>query len=153
MLTGTGAMLVIGTMLALSVPLRRLSRRHGLTLSEGGLGIASFFWGVVVGGTSGAGIILLSMLMAVGLEGAAVIATDAAISVLIGIIKIGVFGAFGAVDARVVAVALLIGCVAFPGAFLAKALVDRLPVHVHTAILDAVVVCGGLLMVIGAMRA
>jgi uncharacterized membrane protein YfcA len=153
MLTGTGAMLVIGTMLALSVPLRRLSRRHGLKLSEGGLGIASFFWGVVVGGTSGAGIILLSMLMAVGLEGAAVIATDAAISVLIGIVKIGVFGAFGAVDARVVAVALLIGCVAFPGAFLAKALVDRLPVHVHTAILDAVVVCGGLLMVIGAMRA
>ena len=32
---------------------------------------------------------------------------------------------------------------AFPGAFLAKALVDRLPVHVHTAILDAVVIGGG----------
>ena len=32
-----GAMLVIGSMLMLSVPLRRLSRRHGLTLSDGGL--------------------------------------------------------------------------------------------------------------------
>jgi uncharacterized membrane protein YfcA len=151
MLTGTGAMLVIGSMLTLSVPLRRLSRQHGLVLSEKGLGISAFFWGVVVGGTSGAGIILLSLLMAVGLEGAAVIATDAAISVLIGIIKIGVFGVFGAVTAKVVAVALLIGCVAFPGAFLAKALVDRLPLHVHTAILDAVVIAGGLLMVIGAI--
>jgi hypothetical protein len=106
---------------------------------------------VVVGGTSGAGIILLSLLMAVGLEGAAVIATDAAISVLIGVVKIGVFGVFGAVTAKVVAVALLIGCVAFPGAFLAKALVDRLPLHVHTAILDAVVIAGGLLMVFGAL--
>ena len=85
-LTGTGAMLVIGGMMVLSVPLRRLSKRHGLTLSEGGLAAASFGWGVVVGGTSGAGIILLSMLMAVGLEGAAVIATDAAISVTIGVI-------------------------------------------------------------------
>jgi uncharacterized membrane protein YfcA len=151
-LTGRGAMLVIGSMLAVSVPLRRLSRRHGLSLSDRGLGVASFFWGVVVGGTSGAGIILLSMLMAVGLEGAAVIATDAAISVLIGVVKIGVFGVFGAVDAKVVAIALLIGCVAFPGAFLAKALVDRLPLHVHTAILDAVVICGGLLMIIGALR-
>jgi uncharacterized membrane protein YfcA len=151
MLTGRGAMLVIGTMMALSVPLRRLSRRHGLTLTNGGLGVASFFWGVVVGGTSGAGIILLSLLMAVGLEGAAVIATDASISVVIGIVKIGVFGAFGAVDARVVAVALLIGCVAFPGAFLAKAIVDRLPVHVHTAILDAVVITGGALMILGAL--
>ena len=152
MLTGRGAMLVIGTMMALSVPLRRLSRRHGLTLGEGGLAIASVLWGFVVGGTSGAGIILLSLLMAVGLQGAAVIATDAAISVIIGIVKIAVFGVFGAVTAKVVAVALLIGVVAFPGAFLAKALVERLPVHVHTAILDAVVITGGLLMVLGAFR-
>jgi uncharacterized membrane protein YfcA len=151
-LTGRGAMLVIGSMLALSVPLRRLSKRHGLALNERGLGVAAVFWGVLVGGTSGAGIILLSMLMSVGLEGAAVIATDAVISVIIGIVKISVFGIFGAVDARVVAVALLIGCVAFPGAFLAKALVERLPVHVHTAILDAVVIAGGVLMVIGAFR-
>jgi len=151
MLTGRGAMLVIGTMMALSVPLRRLSRRHGLTLGEGGLAVASVLWGFVVGGTSGAGIILLSLLMAVGLQGAAVIATDAVISVIIGIVKIGVFGVFGAVTAKVVAVALLIGVVAFPGAFLAKALVERMPVHVHTAILDAVVIGGGLLMVIGAL--
>jgi uncharacterized membrane protein YfcA len=151
MLTGTGAMLVIGAMMMLSVPLRRLSRKHGLTLSEGGLAISSFAWGFIVGGTSGAGIILLSLLMAVGLEGAAVIATDAAISVIIGIIKISVFGLFGAVTAKVIAVAVLIGVVAFPGAFLAKALVERLPVHVHTAILDAVVIGGGLLMVIGAL--
>jgi uncharacterized membrane protein YfcA len=151
MLTGAGAMLVIGSMMALSVPLRRLSRKRGLTLGEGGLAAASVAWGFVVGGTSGAGIILLSLLMAVGLEGAAVIATDAAISIIIGIGKIGVFGIFGAVTPKVVAVALLIGIVAFPGAFLAKALVERLPVHVHTAILDAVVIGGGLLMVIGAL--
>jgi uncharacterized membrane protein YfcA len=151
MLTGAGAMLVIGSMMVLSVPLRRLSRKRGLTLGEGGLAAASVAWGFVVGGTSGAGIILLSLLMAVGLEGAAVIATDAAISIMIGIVKIGVFGVFGAVTAKVVAVALLIGVVAFPGAFLAKALVERLPVHVHTAILDAVVIGGGLLMVIGAL--
>jgi uncharacterized membrane protein YfcA len=152
LLTGRGAMLVIGSMLTLSVPLRRLSRRHGLVLTDGGLAGASVFWGFLVGGTSGAGIILLSLLMAVGLQGAAVIATDATISVVIGIVKIGVFGVFGAVTPKVIAVALLIGVVAFPGAFLAKALVERLPVHVHTAILDAVVITGGLLMVLGAFR-
>ena len=151
LLTGRGAMLVIGSMMMLSAPLRRLSRRHGLTLGEGGLAVASVLWGFVVGGTSGAGIILLSLLMAVGLQGAAVIATDAAISVMIGIMKIGVFVVFGAVTAKVVAVALLIGVVAFPGAFLAKAIVDRLPLHVHTTILDAVVIGGGALMVIGAL--
>jgi hypothetical protein len=41
--------------------------------------------------------------------------------------------------------------VAFPGAFLAKAFVERLPLHVHTAILDAVVLFGGAVMVFGAL--
>ena len=104
----------------------------------------------IAGGTTGAGIILLSLLMAVGLQGAAVIATDAAISIGIGITKVAVFGIAGAVGAREIAIALLIGCVAFPGAFLARALVARMPVHLHTAILDAVVIGGGVVMVINA---
>src|SRR5919205_502470 len=52
LLTGRGAMLVIGSMLTLSVPLRRLSRRRGLTLTDGGLAVAAVGWGFVVGGTS-----------------------------------------------------------------------------------------------------
>ena len=145
-LTGSGALIVIGTMLIASVPLRRLMRRRGLALSDRGLAAASFAWGPLAGGTVGAGILLLSLLMAAGLEGAAVVATDAVISIGIGLTKLAVFGFAGAMTAKVIAIALLIGCVAFPGAFLAKALVARLPVHVHTAILDAVVIGGGAVM-------
>jgi hypothetical protein len=47
---------------------------------------------------------------------------------------------------------LLIGIVALPGAFLAKAFVERMPVHVHTAILDAVVLLGGAVLIYGALR-
>ena len=74
--------------------------------------------------------------MSAGLEGAAVVATDAIISIAIGLTKFAVFGVAGAVDAKVIAVAVLIGVVTFPGAFLAKALVARLPLHLHTALLD-----------------
>jgi hypothetical protein len=38
------------------------------------------------------------------------------------------------------------------GSLLAKAFVERMPVHVHTAILDAVVLPGGVFLVAGAMR-
>jgi hypothetical protein len=55
------------------------------------------------------------------------------------------------VDAKVLAFALLIGGIAFPGAFLARALVERLPLRLHTAILDAVVLAGGAAMVVGAI--
>jgi len=53
---------------------------------------------------------------------------------------------------QVVSFALLIGIIALPGAFLARAFVERMPLHVHTAILDAVVLLGGVFLVVGALR-
>src|SRR3979411_972031 len=149
-LSGVGALIVIGSMLIASVPLRRLMRRRGGALPDRGLAAAAFGWGPLAGGTVGAGIILLTLLMAAGLEGAAVVATDAVISIGIGLTKFATFGLAGAIDAKVIAIALLIGCVAFPGAFVAKALTTRLPVHVHTAILDAMVLGGGAAMILNA---
>jgi len=151
-LSSAGAALVIGSMLILSVPLRRLMRHHGVKIGDGGLALGSFGYGVVVGGTAGSGVILLSLLMAAGVEGAGVIATDAAISIVISIVKILVFGIAGVITAQVIAFALLTGLVALPGAFLAKAFVERMPLHVHTAILDAVVLLGGVFLVWGALR-
>jgi len=90
--------------------------------------------------------------MAAGLEGASVIATDAVISLATSAIKISVFGLAGVVTARVLAFAILIGAIALPGAFLARAFVERMPVHVHTAILDAAVIAGGMVMISAAAR-
>src|ERR1019366_6446913 len=138
-LSSAGAALVIGAMLILSVPLRRHFKRRDFRVGDKGLALGSLGYGVVVGGTAGSGVILLSLLMAAGVQGAGVIATDAAVSIVIGVGKTSVF-------------ALLIGIVALPGAFLAKAFVERMPVHVHTAILDAVVLLGGVVMVTAALR-
>jgi uncharacterized membrane protein YfcA len=151
-LTNAGAALVIGTMLISSVPLRRLARRREVRFGDSGLAASAVGYGVVVGGTSGSGVILLSLLMAAGLEGAAVIATDAVISVATSVIKISVFGLSGVVTAQVLAFALLIGIIAIPGAFLARAFVERMPVHIHTAILDAAVMVGGVVMISTAAR-
>ena len=152
LLTNAGAALVIGTMLISSVPLRRLLKRRAVEIGDIGLALGSVGYSVVVGGTSGSGVILLSLLMAAGLEGAAVIATDAVISVMTSIIKISVFGLAGVITAQVLAFALLIGAIAIPGAFLAKAFVERMPVHIHTAILDAAVIAGGVVMISAAVR-
>jgi uncharacterized membrane protein YfcA len=150
-LTNTGAMLVIGAMLILTVPLRRLLRRKNLRLSESGLAAGAAGYGLVVGGTAGSGVILLSLLMAAGLEGAGVVATDAAVSIVIALVRMLVFGLAGVVGAQVIALALLIGGTSLPGTYLAKALVARLPVHVHAVMLDAVVLIGGAVMVARAL--
>ena len=102
-LTSAGAALVIGSMLILSVPLRRLLRRRDVRIGDSGLAAGAVGYGVVVGGTSGSGVILLSLLMAAGLEGAAVIATDAVISLATSVVKISVFGLAGVVTPQVLA--------------------------------------------------
>lgn len=150
LLDGRGALVVIGGMLIASVPLRRVLKARGVTLGDRGLAASAAGWGVLVGGTSGAGIVLISLLMAAGLEGAAVIATDAAISTAMGFLKVAVFGVSGVVTPQVIAVGLMMGLIAVPGAWLAKRLTERLPLKVHTAILDAVVIIGGLAMLLRA---
>jgi len=153
LLTGRGAAFVIGGMLVLTVPLRRLLRRRGFKLTDGALAAASSGYGALVGGTTGAGIVLLSLLMAAGLEGGAVIGTDAMISIVISLAKLTVFGFAGVMTPQAIAIALIIGIIALPGSFLAKLLVERMPLHLHGAILDAVVIAGGATMVIGALLA
>jgi uncharacterized membrane protein YfcA len=152
LLTGRGAALVIGTSLIATVPLRRLLKSRGHHLGEKGLATAAAGWGVLVGGTTGAGVILLSLLMATGLEGSAVIATDATVSIVMGVVKLSVFGLAGVLTPVVLAVGLLIGGIGFFTTFLAKLIVERLPVHVHTAMLDVVVIVGGSVMIFGALR-
>src|SRR5579863_4561090 len=152
LLSGRGAALVIGSSLIATVPLRRLLKRRGHRLGDRGYAAAAAGWGIVVGGSTGAGVILLSLLMATGLEGAAVIATDAAVSIGMGVVKVAVFGAAGALTPKVTVIAPVIAAVAFPCTFLAKLIIARMPVHVHTALLDAVVIIGGSIMIFAAVR-
>lgn len=56
LLTGRGAAFVIGSSLIATVPLRRLLKRHGHKLGEKGYVVAAAAWGIVVGGTTGAGV-------------------------------------------------------------------------------------------------
>ena len=77
LLTGRGAALVIGSTLIATVPLRRLLKRHGRHLGEKALRLrrpAGESWLAARPGPASS---CLSLLMATGLEGAAVIATDA----------------------------------------------------------------------------
>jgi uncharacterized membrane protein YfcA len=152
LLSGRGAAILIGSTLISTVPLRRILKRRGHQLGEKGFAVAAAGWGLLVGGTSGSGVVLLSLLLAAGLEGTAVIATDSAISIVTGIVKISVFAFAGVLKPTVIVIALLMGLVGFPSTFLARLIVARLPVHVHTAILDGIVIIGGAVMIFGALH-
>jgi len=146
-LDGRGAALVIGVALILIVPLRHVLQWVGFTLHGWQLVPAGATYGFVTGGTSGTGVILVSFLMAAGLSGPAVVATDAAISIVIGLTKAMTFGVNQALPPALLIFALLVGCATVPGAFIAKLLLHRLSARVHTAMLEAAVLAGGAALV------
>jgi hypothetical protein len=100
-----------------------------------GIAAAGAAYGLLVGGTTGSGVVLLLILLAAGLQGPAVIATDAGISLVLGIAKTLIFQTAGALPLCSWIMAAVIGLAALPGAFIARRLAHRLTLKAHTAIL------------------
>ncbi|HEU5294797.1 MAG TPA: TSUP family transporter, partial [Burkholderiaceae bacterium] len=136
--------LLLGLFLLASIPLRRLLQRAQLRLGAGGEAVAGGVFGVIEGGMTGTGVILISMLMAAGVQGAALIATDAVISTVLSLAKVALFGGVSRLDAALAVTGVLVGLCTAPGAFVARAILARMPQHLHLRIMEAVVVCGGL---------
>lgn len=147
-LTGRGASIIIGAALLLLVPARRALKRLRAQLTTRGTIIAGSGYGLLIGGTAGSGIVLLSILMSTGLSGRAVVATDAAISLALSLVKTSTFQVAGALPASAWAMAILVGLAATPGAFIAKQLTKTLPVHIHDTILDGAVLVGGAILLV-----
>ena len=151
-LDARAASLVIGVALLLMVPGRRLLALRRTHLSRGAIGTAGAGFGFLSGSVPGVGVVLISILLAAGMTGQAVVATDAAISLLLGVVKVAVFQSAGALDRDGWIMAAVIGAAAAPAAFAARWLVGRIPARVHLGLLDAVVVVGALALIARALR-
>ena len=95
---------LLGGLLLISVPLRRLLKGAQLRLSAGAeLGAGTCF-GFINGGMTGTGVVLISILMAAGVESAALLASDAIVSVVVALAKVALSGSL---DALTLCVALI----------------------------------------------
>src|SRR5262245_52196187 len=106
--------LLLGLFLLASIPLRRLLQRAQIRLGAGGEAVAGGVFGVIEGGVTGTGVILISMLMAAGVQGAALIATDAVISTVLSLAKVALFGGVSRLDAALAVTGALVGLCTAP---------------------------------------
>lgn len=143
LLAGPTVALLIGTFLIVSVPLRRwlvrANYQFGPRVERG----AGALFGFINGGMTGTGTVLVAILMAAGVQGAALIATDAVISFTMGVAKVAIFGTFARLDAELALAGVLIGACTIPGAFVARWLLRRIPTRIHTAFMEVIVLAGG----------
>ncbi len=142
LLSATWIAVLLGAFLLVSVPLRRLLRRARLQLSPAMEFGAGGCFGFINGGMTGTGVILISILMSVGVAGSALVATDAVVSLIMGLAKVVLFGKLAALSLELALVGLLVGLFTVPGAFLARALLRHIPAGVHAWFMEAVVIAG-----------
>lgn len=146
LLSGAQVALLLGCTLVLMVPLRRWLKGRRLDIGPGGIVALGVAFGLVTGGTPGGGVVLTAALAALGLAPQAVIATDAAISLVVGLVKVATFQALGELPVESWAMALVIGTISIPGVMTARWISTRISIGLHTALLDAAILTGGVVL-------
>jgi uncharacterized membrane protein YfcA len=142
---------VLGGVLILSVPFRRWVDHVKIKpgpVGVYGIGAAFGFLSSII---VGAGMLIVPMLMGIGFAGPALLATDAAIAVSVNLFKVIVFGALDALTVPYFVLGLVLGLCTVPGTACAAWIVRRTSLRLHTMLIEALILVGGVLMLMGAI--
>jgi uncharacterized membrane protein YfcA len=135
-----------------SVPVRRFFHARKIAIGPLGVATGSGIFGFAAGVASGAGVIMVSLLLGAGLATPAVLATDAMVSIVIDIAKAALFQRFDLLDTGAFFTGLVIGLASIPGSAIAAWLVTRMGAKLHVVFMEVLILFGGASMLWHAWR-
>ncbi len=143
--------IVLGAVLILSVPGRRMLK--GAAVAPGPVSIYGIgaVYGFLASIIVGAGMLVVPLLMGIGFAGPALLATDAAISVIVNLAKTVIFGSLDALSLPHFVLALVLGLCTIPGTACAAWVVRRTSLRLHTALIEGLILLGGASMLFGGL--
>ena len=144
--------IVLGAAVIASIPVRRVFHAKKLALGPVGIAAGSGVFGFAAGVASGAGVILISLLLGAGLATPAVLATDAMVSVILDICKAALFNRFDLLNADAFFTGVVIGLASIPGSAVAAWLVSRMGAKLHVLFMEVLILFGGVSMLWHAWR-
>ena len=144
--------LVLGVAVIASVPVRRVFHAKKMSLGPVGVATGSGVFGFAAGVASGAGVILVSLLLGAGLATPAVLATDAMVSIVLDICKAALFNRFDLLNADAFFTGAVIGLASIPGSAIAAWLVSRMGAKLHILFMEILILFGGVSMLWHALR-
>jgi uncharacterized membrane protein YfcA len=134
---------LLGVILIASVPLRRWFTGRKVEPSKATVIAVSGAFGFLSSVIVGAGMLVLPILMGFGLAGPALLATDAAIAVIVNFFKIIFFGSLDALTPSLFFIAFVMGLCTIPGTWVAAWIIKRTDIRIHTLFVEALIVIGG----------
>ena len=143
---------VLGCAVIASVPVRRFLQNRKIQFHSAGIVVGSGVFGFAAGIASGAGVILVSLLLGAGLATPAVLATDAMVSIVIDLAKAALFQRFDLLDTEAILTGLVIGVASIPGSAFAAWLVNRMGAKLHVLFMEVLIILGGASMLVNAWR-
>lgn len=145
--------IILAVFIAAIVPLRRWASHRQWRLGTRSLVAGGGVFGFLSGIVSGTGVFLISLLLAAGLPGPAIVATDAAISLINDAFRLALFGGHSLMDAGTLATGAIIGVITLPGSYCAKWLSTRMSAHLHIAVIEAMLLIAAVWLIVAALRA
>lgn len=136
--------LALGTVVLLSIPLRRLAKTWQIKTTNPMLMVAGTIYGSISGIAIGPGMLLMPVLLGVGMKREAFVATLAAIALTTNIVRTSVYGVSDLLSAQNLTLGLLIGLATIPGAWVGRGILRRMTDERHILVVEWLVVLGGL---------
>lgn len=144
--------IILASFIAAVVPLRRWAAHRKWRLDTRGVAIGGGVFGFLSGIVSGTGVFLISLLLSTGLPGAAIVATDAAISVANDAFKVVLFGGHSLMSAETIVSGIIIGVITIPGSWFARWLSTRMSAHLHIAVIEGLLLVAAVWLIVSALR-
>ena len=143
-LSGAAIAFLLGTVVLLSIPLRRWSKNRQLKTSPATLRGAGAIYGLVSGAAIGPGMLLMPLLLGLGLNRKEFVATLAAIALTTNIVRSSVYGAADLLSAPTLLLGFFLGLATIPGTWIGRSILRRITDEKHAIAVEWLVVLGGL---------
>lgn len=136
--------IIMGIFLISFVAVRRMFERKAWRIGTKGLIGVGGVYGLLAGATLGGGMLVIPALLGSGLTAARLIGTDAMVGLVIAAVKVTTFGTFELLTPELALIGTVVGVCSVPGVYLARFIMTRTSVKVHTLFIEALIVLGGI---------
>ncbi len=139
-ISSTAVELTFAAFLTASIPIKHWARRRGLVTGPKLLAGASVIWGLIAGNVTGPGFFLAPFLLGTGMNRMTFVGTLAAITLVMNVVKLSVFGATDLIDLDLLLLGLVIGLFTMPGNWVGKSVLKGMQDSDHRTIIDVMTV-------------
>lgn len=132
----------LGSMLLITVPLRRLLQGRSIQVPRVGLAAIAVPYGFLSGASFGVGLMLGPFLLGAGVAGETLVATVAVNGFLLNVIKTVAFGISPLLTRDSMLIGIGLGLCTIPGHHVGRMILQRTPIRIHTLFLEAFMLLG-----------